>query len=174
MLSGSSGPCWLRVILCKVGMVIALVQVNGVSLAVGDEEGWAVRRPHRHNGHDEEASRRSGFHSPLDVKERDKTGPQWAGIQNDLQELSSNTGKPERLLATFISVGRFISSQGKKGSSDFEAILIWEWGWWLVKARWANFFFKEPKSNMFSFVGPRSLLQLVNSVMWHKTTKDNT
>lgn len=109
-------------------MVIALVQkevpVKGVRLAVSDKEGWAVQRPHRHNGDDEEAPRRSVFRSPLDMKEHDKTGPQWAGIKNDLQELSSNTGKPERLLATFISMGRFISSQGTKGSLDFKAILI--------------------------------------------------
>lgn len=72
------------------------------------------------------------LHSSLDIKEHDKTV-----VPNELAlKITSRNSAPfptlvnqSVSLTTFISVGRFISSQGKKGSSlEFQAILIGECG----------------------------------------------
>lgn len=72
------------------------------------------------------------FHGHVDIKEDEKTGPQWTGVENDIQELYSapNTADQSASLGASTSVGGFTSSRGESDLTlGFQAIQVSELGW---------------------------------------------
>lgn len=92
-------------------------------LAVSDKEGGAVQKLGSHDGDHEGNHEVFLLHSSLDIKECDKVM-----IPNELAlKMTSRNCAPSPTLvnqsislSTFISVGRFASSRGKKGSVFLE------------------------------------------------------